>query len=104
MVTSSSLGKRATSAGSAALASHARYLATQARQPVVHYEHTDIGYNYRLTNIAAGLGLAQLERLPGFLEAKHRIARRYDEAFVDLPLTLPPRIEGTVVNDKKALR
>ena len=41
-----------------------RYLATQARQPVVHYEHTDIGYNYRLSNILAALGRAQLRRLP----------------------------------------
>lgn len=44
-----------------------RYLATQARQPVAHYEHTDIGYNYHLSNLLAALGraqLARLERLP----------------------------------------
>src|SRR5699024_11446112 len=38
------------------IASQARYLSTQARQPVVHYEHTDIGYNYRMSNILAALG------------------------------------------------
>ena len=43
-----------------AFAAQVRYLATQARQPVVHYEHTDIGYNYRMSNILAALGRAQL--------------------------------------------
>ena len=41
----------------------ARYLATQAREPVAHYEHTATGYNYRMSNVLAGLGLAQLEDL-----------------------------------------
>lgn len=82
-----------------ALARRAKHLTTQAKVPDIGYLHDEVGYNYRLTNIAAGLGLAQLERLPGFLEAKHRIARRYDEAFAELPLTLPPRIEGTESND-----
>ena len=45
-------------------ADRARYLSTQARQPAVHYEHTDVGYNYRLSNLLAALGRAQLERLP----------------------------------------
>ncbi len=44
----------------AEFAKHVRYLATQARQPVVHYEHTDIGYNYRMSNLLAALGRAQL--------------------------------------------
>ena len=47
----------------AAMAVRVRYLATQARQPVTHYEHTDIGYNYRLSNLLAAVGIAQLERL-----------------------------------------
>lgn len=46
-----------------AVADKARYLSTQARQPVAHYEHTDIGYNYRLSNLLAALGRAQLTRL-----------------------------------------
>ena len=62
--------------------------------PDVGYLHDEVGYNYRLTNIAAGLGLAQLERLGEFVAAKHRIAARYDEALGDLPLVLPPRVEG----------
>ena len=45
-------------------ADRVRYLSTQARQPAVHYEHTDVGYNYRLSNLLAALGRAQLDRLP----------------------------------------
>ena len=76
------------------LAARARHLTTQAKVPDVGYLHDEVGYNYRLTNLAAGLGLAQLERLDDFVAAKHRIAARYDEAFADLPLVLPPRVEG----------
>ena len=77
-----------------ALAARARHLTTQAKVPDVGYLHDEIGYNYRLTNLAAGLGLAQLERLDEFVAAKHRIAARYDAAFADLPLVLPPRVAG----------
>lgn len=61
-----------------ALAQRARYLATQARQPVVHYEHTEIGYNYRLSNLLAALGRAQLVRLEAMIERRrqHRLAYR----------------------------
>lgn len=45
----------------------ARYLASQARQPVPHYEHDEIGFNYRLSNILAAMGRAQLERLPAIV-------------------------------------
>jgi dTDP-4-amino-4,6-dideoxygalactose transaminase len=76
------------------LAARARHLTTQAKVPDVGYLHDEVGYNYRLTNIAAGLGLAQLERLGEFVAAKQRIAARYDEALRDLPLELPPRVEG----------
>ena len=76
------------------LAARARHLTTQAKVPDVGYLHDEVGYNYRLTNIAAGLGLAQLERLDEFVAAKHRIAARYDAAFGDLPLVLPPRVDG----------
>lgn len=65
----------------AALADHARYLSTQARQPVVHYEHTDIGYNYRLSNLLAALGRAQLRRLPGMITRRHEIRQSYRTLF-----------------------
>lgn len=71
------------------MASRTRYLATQARQPVIHYEHTDIGYNYRLSNLLAALGRAQLERLPQMIERRHAIRRTYVE--------LATGIEGVTV-------
>jgi dTDP-4-amino-4,6-dideoxygalactose transaminase len=69
----------------AQLAQHVRYLATQARQPVMHYEHTDIGYNYRLSNILAALGRAQLARLDEMIARRRRIRHRYRELFAATP-------------------
>lgn len=63
----------------------------QAKVPGRGYVHDDVGYNYRLTNLAAALGVAQLERLDEFLAAKRAIAARYDQALAGLPLTLAPR-------------
>ncbi|MCW2738734.1 DegT/DnrJ/EryC1/StrS family aminotransferase [Nocardioides sp.] len=59
------------------MADRARYLATQARQPVVHYEHVDIGFNYRLSNLLAAVGRVQLARLPQMLERRRGWRRRY---------------------------
>jgi dTDP-4-amino-4,6-dideoxygalactose transaminase len=74
------------------LATRAKHLTTQARLPGPEYLHDEIGYNYRLTNLAAALGVAQLERLPAFIERKQQIAARYDAAFGRLPgMTIPPR-------------
>lgn len=56
------------------VADRVRYLATQARQPVVHYEHQDIGFNYRLSNLLAALGRAQLSRLDDMI-AQRRVWR-----------------------------
>lgn len=63
------------------LITRARYLATQARQPVVHYEHTDIGYNYRLSNLLAAVGRAQLARIEGLIEKRRAHRMRYWELF-----------------------
>lgn len=63
----------------ATLVARARYLASQARRPVPHYEHDDLGYNYRLSNLLAALGRAQLRRLDGFVERRREINRRYRE-------------------------
>lgn len=69
----------------------ARYLAQQARQPVLHYEHTEVGYNYRLSNLLAAIGRAQLERLPSMIERRRAIHGRYRDAFDDLgALTVLP--------------
>ena len=59
----------------AALAAHVRKLSTQAREPVLHYEHTEIGYNYRLSNVLAALGRAQLARLDEMMAPAPRLAR-----------------------------
>lgn len=67
------------------LATNARYLATQARQPVVHYEHTDIGYNYRLSNLLAALGRAQLTRLDEMIERRRQWRTEYREFFAEVP-------------------
>jgi dTDP-4-amino-4,6-dideoxygalactose transaminase len=59
------------------LAEKARYLTTQAKDDMVRYIHHEIGYNFRLTNIQAALGVAQLEQLPMFLKRKQEIFNLY---------------------------
>ncbi|MCF7907802.1 MAG: LegC family aminotransferase [Candidatus Omnitrophica bacterium] len=63
----------------------ARYLITQARNNVLENIHNEIGYNYRLTNIQAAMGFAQMEQLDKFVEKKRDIARRYNEQLKDVP-------------------
>jgi len=58
------------------------------------YEMQHLGMNYRLTDVQCALGLSQLGKLEGFLARREAISRRYDQAFADLPLTLPARREG----------
>jgi dTDP-4-amino-4,6-dideoxygalactose transaminase len=67
------------------LAERVRYLATQARQPVVHYEHSDIGFNYRLSNLLAALGRAQLVRLDGMIQRRHDHREYYKRLFAGVP-------------------
>lgn len=69
----------------AALAAHARKLSTQAREEVTHYEHLEVGYNYRLSNILAALGRAQLIRLDDMLERRRTWRDRYRALFADQP-------------------
>ena len=66
------------------LAEKARYLTTQAKDDPVHYIHHKIGYNFRLSNIQAALGVAQLEQLSGFLERKKEIFQQYQTALNDV--------------------
>ena len=63
----------------AAIAERCRYLATQARQPVAHYEHTETGYNYRLSNVLAALGRAQLTRLDAMIARRRLVRERYEK-------------------------
>ena len=68
----------------AVLAEKAKYLTTQAKDDTTRYIHNEVGYNFRLTNIQAALGVAQLERLPEFLEAKKRNYETYKKAIDDI--------------------
>jgi dTDP-4-amino-4,6-dideoxygalactose transaminase len=71
--------------GDETLAQRVRYLATQARQPVVHYEHTDIGYNYRLSNLLAALGRGQLSRLDQMIGRRRAVRKLYESVFSAVP-------------------
>ena len=62
----------------------ARYLATQAREPARHYEHSEIGYNYRMSNVVAGIGRGQMITLDEHIEKKRSIYYAYKEAFSDI--------------------
>ena len=75
----------------AELAKQARFLATQARDAAPHYQHSTIGYNYRLSNIAASIGLGQLTRLSGKVSRRRGHFKAYAEAFRSSPgLTMQP--------------
>lgn len=65
------------------VADRVRYLSTQARQPVVHYEHTEVGYNYRMSNLLAALGRAQLCRLDSMILRRRDLRGRYKDLFAD---------------------
>ena len=66
-------------------AERARFLATQARDPAPHYEHSEIGYNYRLSNLLAALGRSQLADLSRRVDRRREHNRAYREALQDLP-------------------
>lgn len=71
--------------GNAELATRARKLATQAREPAPHYEHTEIGYNYRLSNLLAGVGRGQLKVLEDRVQARRGNFAFYHDALGELP-------------------
>jgi len=81
-----------TTSGGGMLVSHrpeiiarARYLATQARDPAPHYQHSEIGYNYRLSNLLAAVGRGQLTSLPGKLARRRAVNETYRAALASLP-------------------
>ncbi|PSB03557.1 pyridoxal phosphate-dependent aminotransferase [Merismopedia glauca CCAP 1448/3] len=67
------------------LVSQARFLATQARDPAPHYQHSQIGYNYRLSNVLAGIGRGQLRVLAERVAARRRNFEIYQQTLGDLP-------------------
>ncbi len=81
------------------LARQADHIINQAKLPGPGYVHDQVGYNYRLSNVAAAIGLAQFEQLPEIVARKHRIAARY-RCLADLPgIALPYEEPGTVSSD-----
>ncbi len=75
-----------------ALAKHAKHLTTQAKQDALEFVHDEVGYNYRLSNISAAFGVAQLEKIDAYKSDKRRIAACYDAAFESLPGIRTPEI------------
>jgi len=79
-----------------ALSMQARKLATQAREPAPHYEHTTVGYNYRLSNLLAAVGRGQLSVLEQRVTARRGVYQRYVQALSDLPgIDFMPEPEGS---------
>ncbi|MCI0645005.1 MAG: LegC family aminotransferase [Chloroflexi bacterium] len=76
-----------------AWARQARYLTTQAKDDPVEYIHSQVGYNYRLTNVLAAMGCAQLEQLDDFVATKRRIAQTYAEALAGV-VGITPMVEA----------
>ena len=76
----------------------ALFWATQAREPAPWYQHEDIGYNYRMSNVVAGIGRGQLIHLEEHRDLKEKIYRRYEKAFKDLPVKMNPYLENSKPN------
>jgi perosamine synthetase len=74
---------------STGIAERARYLSTQAKDDPVEYVHGSIGFNYRLTNLQAAMGCAQLEQLEAYVTCKRKIAARYTAALAGIPGVTP---------------
>lgn len=72
-------------------AQRAKYLTTQAKDDPLEYVHSEIGYNYRLTNLQAAVGVAQAEQLDSYVETKRRIAAIYGEALREIDGITPMR-------------
>lgn len=76
------------------LAARARYLTTQAKDDPLEYIHGEVGYNYRLTNVQAAIGCAQMENLPAYIAAKRQIAAAYAPLLRGIPgLTQMPEAD-----------
>ena len=74
------------------------FWATQAKEPFLHYEHKEIGYNYRLSNVCAGIGRGQLEILSDKLSRRRKIYAYYKQAFEGTPVQVAPVLDGTEPN------
>lgn len=93
------------------MAQKARHLTTQSKSDAIEYVHDEIGFNYRLTNVLAALGVAQLESINDYIAAKRRIAEEYERGLANVDgITVMPQAEWassvfwmyTVLVDKSA--
>lgn len=76
----------------------ALFWATQAREPALWYQHKAIGYNYRMSNVVAGIGRGQFKHLEEHRDRKEAIYRHYEKAFADLPVTMNPYLSDSKPN------
>jgi len=76
------------------LTDKARFLSTQARDPAPHYEHSEYGFNYRMGNVTAAIGLGQLECLAEHVKARQAIAARYMEALANRDIDFMPEVRA----------
>ena len=67
----------------------ARFYSTQAREPLLHYEHKDYGYNYRLSNVLGAIGVAQMEVLEKRVEQKRKVFEIYEKELGDILEFMP---------------
>ncbi len=74
-------GGGAVTANKSKVVAHLRYLSTQAKNDAHYYIHNEVGYNYRMTNLQAALGVAQMEELPGFIRRKQKNYETYKKLF-----------------------
>jgi dTDP-4-amino-4,6-dideoxygalactose transaminase len=83
-----------------ALVARARHLATQAREPALHYQHTEIGFNYRMSNLLAAVGRGQLRRLPEMVARCREHNRWYRSALAEIPglSFMPDAVGGEPTN------
>ena len=79
-------------------ANKARKWSTQSREPFPYYQHEELGYNYRLSNVLAGIGRGQMLHLEEHIAAKKAIYKRYEEGFKDLPVTMNPYTDDVEPN------
>jgi len=81
------------------LAKRAKHITTTAKVPHAwEYIHDRIGYNYRMTNLSAALGVAQMEQLPGFIHAKRILAGEYNEFFEGSAIDFKTEMANTTAN------
>jgi pyridoxal phosphate-dependent aminotransferase EpsN len=77
----------------------ARFLGSQAKDPAPYYKHHEVGYNYRMSNVLAGIGRAQLEAIDDRVKARRRVYERYAEGLKDIPaIRFQPELEETYSN------